>query len=339
LGKQLQSWGRSLRFQINPKASFGTSKGSAYGSIRTKVFGTPLQHRGLSLKSSPLKAEKWVEPWRPGPDTSWPSETATAEHYVSKPVRQRHPVEYLGHLITNEQQPDGSWVASFVCMSGAADCAQLSAPYPASYMAFADAKRQIDAVSSGPDGNRKHARVPVALEGAAFAAGIAQECQVLDLSQGGARLQLRKPIAPQEELNLYIKGFGRFRAQVVRSSENEMSVRFSVDNETVSGLLGSLANYVKGIDTAQTKERKEVRVAISSATVCRTADGAEFPCEIIDISLRGMALRIAERPRIGSRVTVGGTKARVVRHHSMGFAVQCLPPPGPKSGRFNFKDD
>ncbi|HKD47360.1 MAG TPA: PilZ domain-containing protein [Rhizomicrobium sp.] len=329
------------RFQINPGASFGTSKGSAYGSIRTKVFGTPLQHRGLSVRSvlPNDKAAKWAQPWQPSPNTSLPSKPAVSEHYVSKPVRHRQPIEYLGHLIANEQQPDGSWVASFVRMGGGADSAQLSAAYPASYMAFSDARRQIDAASSGPDGNRKFARVPVALEGAIFATAITQECQILDLSQGGARLRLRKPIAHEEKLNLYIRGFGRFHGQVVRSSESEMSVRFTVDNEAISRLLSGLANYVRGLDLAQTTERKEVRVTTSIETVCWTADGvAAIPCEIIDTSRRSMSLRISERPRVGSRVTVGDTKVRVIRHHSQGIAVQCLPPPGPKSGRFIFKE-
>jgi len=266
------------------------------------------------------------------------SEPAAPKHYVSRPARQRHPVEYQGHLITNEQQPDGNWIASFVRMGGAADCAQLSAPYPASYLAISDAKRKIDAVSSKPTGNRKHERVAVALAGAIFTTETTQECQVLDLSQGGARLRLDKPIAPEEELHLHIKGFGRFRARVVRSGENEMAVRFILGNDAVFGLLNGLSNYVKGLDIAQTNEREEIRVITSIAAVCQM-DGVAIPCEIINASMRSMSLRILERPPIGSLVTLGGAKVRVVRHHDKGIAVQCVSSASQKSDRFNFTED
>ena len=342
----------SFSFDIKSGASFAPSRGSRHDSIRDKLFGKPLQHEGLRVGSSPLTehAVLWGESpptklVRRKPKTSCPIKASGPvvrphdKHYVSELTRNRHPVEYLGYLITNEQQADGNWVASFVRTGETADCAQRSAPCPASYMAFADAKRQIDAALSGAASNRKYERVLVALEGAIFATGIAQECQILDLSPSGARLRLSTPLPAQKELHLYIKGFGRFPAQVVRSNDTEIALRFVVDNKSVLGLLRGLSNYVKGLDAAQTKQRKEVRVPISLAAVCRMADGAAIPCEIIDASLQSMSLRISERPRIGSLVTLGGSKVRVVRHHSQGIAVQCLPSASPKFDRFHFKED
>ena len=322
------------RLPNNLDASIAKSKGGPRDSIRAKLLRKSLQHGGLK-DESPLPAKL---PQR-GPKTLVPSKPAAAEHYVSKPVRQRQPVEYLGYLITTEQQLDGTWVANFVHMGGTVGCVQNSAPYPVSYAALSDAKRKIDAASSGPAGNRKHERVPVALEGVIFTKGATHECQILDLSQGGARLCLEKPIDLEEELGLYIKGFGRFRAQVVRSSDKEMGVRFIVDNAAVSSLLSGLSNYVRGLDIAETEERKEIRVPTSIVAVCRLANGTAIPCEIINASIRSMSLRISERPPVGSLVTLGGTKVRVVRHHSKGIAVQCIPSPSPKSDRFTFKDD
>lgn len=341
----------SFSFDVSSSASFAASKGSRYGSIRDKILGKPLRHNGLREESPLLKpnAALWGEA-RPAklprrkPKTLRPAKAAGLvarphdEAFVSELVRNRHPVEYLGYLITNEQQADGNWIASFVRRGDDAECAQFSARYPASYMASADAKRQIEAALSGSASNRKYERVLVALEGAIYAAGVAQECQILDLSPGGALLRLGTPLSSQEELYLYIKGFGRFRARVVRSSGNEVALQFTVDNESMLGLLRGLSNYVKGLDTAQTKQRKEVRVPVSIAAVCRMADGAAVPCEIIDASMQSMSLRISERPRIGSLVTLGGSKVRVTRHHSQGIAVQCQPAPNGKFDRFNFKE-
>jgi len=336
----------SFNFDISFGASFAPAKGSRYGSIRDKLFSKPLRHSGLAGGSSLLKdkaaprancrPEKAVRPKSARPVKALTPRPHDAL-YISELIRNRRPVEYLGYLITNEQQADGNWVASFVRMGEAAECAQRSARHAASYMAFSDAKRQIDAALSGSACNRKFERAPVALEGAIFAAGLAQECQIIDLSPGGAYLRLIA-LPPQGELYLYIKGFGRFRAQPVRSGDAGVALRFVVDNESVLGLLRGLSNYVKGLHTAETRQRKEVRVPVSIAAVCRMADGAAVPCEVIDASMRSMSLRISEHPRIGSLVTLGGAKVRVVRHHSQGFAVQCLPPPSGKFDRFNFKD-
>ncbi|HEX4637363.1 MAG TPA: PilZ domain-containing protein [Rhizomicrobium sp.] len=333
-------------FDIKTGARFAASDSGGYDAIRERLFGKPRQHMGLRIKSSPheVKIPLETRPKKPlkRKPLRFDKAAATAEQHdehASELVRRRTPVEYLGFCITNEQEADGRWVASFVRTGDAADCVQRTASHPASYMSFAEAKRQIDATLSEPANNRKYQRALVALEGAIFASGIAQQCQILDLSPGGARLRRDNPAPLEGELHLYIKGFGRFRIEIVRSNDAEVAVRFAVDNDAVMGLLKGLSNYVNGYDTTQTKERKEVRVPTSIAAVCRMADGAAIPCEIIDASMRSMSIRISERPRIGSLVTLGHTKVRVVRHHSQGIAVQLLPAPSAKSSRFGFKEE
>jgi len=338
----------NFSFDINRDARFAASNGGGYDAIREKLFGKPLQSKGIRPKSSLVIESKLAalesdhRPVKLVRKTRLKSPSAEPrgdQPHASELVRRRMPVEYLGYSITNEQQADGRWVASFVRTGEDPDCAQRSGAHPASYMAFSDAKRQIDAVLSEPANNRKFQRALVALEGAIYAAGVIQPCQILDLSPGGARFRRDNPTPLAGELHLYIKGFGRFRAEVIRCQDAEVAVRFVVDNDAVMGLLKGLSNYVKGYDTAHTKERKEVRVATSIAAVCRMADGSAIPCEIIDASMRSMSLRISERPRIGSLVTLGKTKVRVVRHHSQGIAVQCIPTPSAKYSRFAIKEE
>jgi hypothetical protein len=339
----------NFSFDIHRNAKFAASNGNGYDAIREKLFGKPAQLKGVRPKSSVLVESKIAAleaEHRPAKLVRnkfarvGKANAGEEKPHSSELVRRRMPVEYLGYSITNEQQADGRWVASFVRSGEDPDCAQRSEAHPASYMAFSDAKRQIDALlSAEPANNRKYQRVLVALDGAIYANGVTQACQILDLSPGGARLRRDNPTPVTGELYLYVKGFGRFRAEVIRCQDAEVAVRFVADNDAVMGLLKGLSNYVKGYDTAQTKERKEVRVPTSIAAVCRMADGAAVPCEIIDASMRSMSLRISERPRIGSLVTLGKTKVRVVRHHSQGIAVQCLPAPSAKASRFSIKED
>jgi hypothetical protein len=54
--------------------------------------------------------------------------------------------------------------------------------------------------------------------------------------------------------------------------------------------------------------------------------GREQRCEVIDISLSGAGLRSRLKPSIGSPVTLGRMKGRVVRHFADGFAIEFLTP-------------
>ena len=341
----------SYSFQITSSAGFKKeTDGSRYGSIREKLFGKPLNHSGLRLALTGYEGEAEAEaPAKPSlrrnPDAlrklkATPRIDRSGEQSAPEVPRKRHPIEYMGHLITNEQQADGRWVASFVRIGDDASCGQRTAPCVASYMAFSNAKRQIDAIAAAPKTSvREFQRVPVALDGTIFADGVAQDCQILDLSGGGARLRRSNPVNLTGTVHLYIKGFGRFRAEIVRCNDSELAVRFDADNEAVMGLLKGLSSYVQGFDVPSTKLRKDARVPTSIAAVCRMADGAAVPCEIIDASMRSMSLRITERPRVGSLVSLGKTQVRVVRHHAQGIAVQCLPSKSVKFARFNLTED
>ena len=49
-------------------------------------------------------------------------------------------------------------------------------------------------------------------------------------------------------------------------------------------------------------------------------DGRRYNCKIIDISLSGAAIELAVRPAMGTPVTLGRMRARVVRHFGDGVA-------------------
>jgi hypothetical protein len=335
----------SFNFQITSKATFDNSAADA---LRARLFGKPRHLGGLKatvlMDATPAVADMP----RPAKLTRRPLKKASLKKISlqaddQKPavelVRRRIPVEYLGFSISTEQQGDGKWVASIVRSGSAPDSARRSAPHPASYMAFADAKQQIDDILSGTStGQREFQRIPVALDGMIFAAGTMLECQLIDLSAGGARMRRANPVALTGDVVLYIQGFGRYRAHVSRSGDTELSVRFAIDEDTVLSLLKGLSSYVKGFDCGHTKLRKETRVTATLAAVCRTGDGASLPCQILNASLRSMSLAMAERPQIGSLVTLGKTKLRVMRHHDQGIAVQCLGAPTVRTDRFRFSE-
>ena len=52
------------------------------------------------------------------------------------------------------------------------------------------------------------------------------------------------------------------------------------------------------------------------------SDGRSYPCEVLDISLSGASVRMAVLPAIGTHVTLGKMRGRVVRHHESGIAIE-----------------
>ena len=53
-------------------------------------------------------------------------------------------------------------------------------------------------------------------------------------------------------------------------------------------------------------------------------DGRAYACEVLDISLSGAALRIAVLPCLGTCVSLGKMRGRVVRFHECGIAIEFL---------------
>ncbi len=61
------------------------------------------------------------------------------------------------------------------------------------------------------------------------------------------------------------------------------------------------------------------------------SDGRSYPCEVLDISLSGASVRMAVLPAIGTHVTLGKMRGRVVRHHESGIAIEFVQTARPEA--------
>ena len=74
-------------------------------------------------------------------------------------------------------------------------------------------------------------------------------------------------------------------------------------------------------------QRRYERIApYNRRSTMRTADGGEFVAVVSDIARSGAALKVDATPQVGSKVTIGRTSARVVRHLQDGVAVEFISP-------------
>jgi len=79
-----------------------------------------------------------------------------------------------------------------------------------------------------PDEQREFERVVIELPGTLFlpADETTLDCQVLNLSGGGACVRCEEQLPLHSSVVLYVEGFGRFDGMTTRSSEGELGLEF-----------------------------------------------------------------------------------------------------------------
>ncbi|MBB4301699.1 hypothetical protein GGD81_000716 [Rhodobium orientis] len=148
-------------------------------------------------------------------------------------------------------------------------------------------------------------------------------CQVTDMSPGGASLVT--PIIGNigERVIAYIDHIGRIEGNITRYTEGGFAM--SVDatprkREKLADQLTWLANrYILNLPEDRRHERVIPDNPITDLTL---DDGRSYRCQAIDVSLSGAAVVIGVKPAIGTPVTLGKMRARVVRHLEKGIAVE-----------------
>ncbi|HEY3777356.1 MAG TPA: PilZ domain-containing protein [Rhizomicrobium sp.] len=171
---------------------------------------------------------------------------------------------------------------------------------------------------------RRHVRVEVDIAGRIFVPGDGREgeCRIVEMSPGGA--QVISDVIPTTGtfIVLYVEGFGRFDAEVVRSEWDRFAAQLrcsAMKQDRVAELLGHL--QTRGSES-HTILRRHERVAGQGIAHFTRKDGETIACEVIDLSLSGVSLKTVSRPPIGEIVMIGQMSGRVVRHHETGIAVE-----------------
>ncbi len=148
------------------------------------------------------------------------------------------------------------------------------------------------------------------------------DCKVLDLSAGGAAVQVEGGFPLGDKFVLYVTGFGRFEGRVVLHENGVLRLAFTIGESKQNRLKDMLALFVAEGLTGVTEQRRHKREpAIGSGFIVR-ADGHHVKCDVLDVSLDGVSLRTKSRPAVGEIVNLGRSWGKVVRHHEDGVAIQ-----------------
>lgn len=148
-------------------------------------------------------------------------------------------------------------------------------------------------------------------------------CQIIEMSPGDARV-----IAPVsghrgEKIIIYLDHLGRVEGTITELIDGgfEMDLISSPRRrDKLAAQLTWLAN--KDLLNLPEDRRHERVVPDMRHSSILLEDGRRYNCKITDISLSGAAVEIDVRPALGTPVTLGRMRARVVRHFPDGIAVE-----------------
>ncbi|MDJ0933656.1 PilZ domain-containing protein [Breoghania sp.] len=144
--------------------------------------------------------------------------------------------------------------------------------------------------------------------------------QVINMSPSGAAVVA--PVTTGEGERI-IADIGRIEGNVVRTFEGGFAMTVNATprkRDKLANQLTWLANrHELNLPEDCRHERFAPEESVSRITL---ADGREYTCRVIDVSLSGAALATTVKPTIGTPITLGKMRARVVRHTEEGIAVE-----------------
>ena len=148
-------------------------------------------------------------------------------------------------------------------------------------------------------------------------------CQVLEMSPGDAKVIAPVSGSVGEKVIAYLDHIGRVEGTITESVEGGFEMDLSASprkRDKMAAQLTWIAN--KDILNLPEDRRHERVVPDNRHSTVVLDDGRRYNCKIIDISLSGAAIELGVRPAMGTPVTLGRMRARVIRHFPDGVAVE-----------------
>ena len=140
-------------------------------------------------------------------------------------------------------------------------------------------------------------------------------CQIIEMSPGDAMVIAPVSGKVGEKVIIYLDYLGRVEGTIF-----ELIVASARRRDKMAAQLTWLANKdILNLPEDRRHERVVPDIRHSSIVL---EDGRRYNCKITDISLSGAAVEIEVRPALGTPISLGRMRARVVRHFSDGIAVE-----------------
>lgn len=146
-------------------------------------------------------------------------------------------------------------------------------------------------------------------------------CQVSSIDADGAKLLSDHAVEPGTPIIAYLDDIGRVDGTMERADEDGFYVSFNLTGRRRE----RMERRLEWFETSDPEERRDDRFAPKdSASQITLNDGREYPCEVIDISVSGASIKTSVLPNIGTYLSLGRMRGRVVRFTADGIAIEFM---------------
>jgi len=148
-------------------------------------------------------------------------------------------------------------------------------------------------------------------------------CQVIEMSPGDATLIAPVCGQPGERVVAYLDHLGRVEGPILKIIDGGFKMKLTSSSrkrDKLSAQLTWLANKDE-LNLAEDRRHGRVVPDIRHSKIVLD-DGRKYNCKIVDISLSGAAIDMDVRPTVGTPVTLGRMRGRIVRHFDFGIGVE-----------------
>ncbi len=179
-------------------------------------------------------------------------------------------------------------------------------------------------VEPRPEERRKHSRIRVTLPGQ-FMRESREEfpCVTINISPGGVALASEEQVSVGERIVAYLIPIGRLQGLVVRVFYGGFAISMKLPPVKREKLADQLTWLVNRQELGMPEDRRHARnPARMPHTTLILPGGRELIAKIIDISRSGCALAVSSAQPVGTPVTVGSTRGRIVRQFTNGLGIE-----------------
>jgi len=145
---------------------------------------------------------------------------------------------------------------------------------------------------------------------------------LLDISAGGLPIKSKESPKIGDNVIVYIDNLGRFAGDVIRTFDGGFAIEINSTQRKKDRLAEQLSLYAEGAEPDGPQVRRHVGETVGKNSELRRTDGTTIRCRIVDMSMSGLAIAIADRPPIGEIIEIGNMEGRVVRHSSDGIGIE-----------------
>lgn len=167
-------------------------------------------------------------------------------------------------------------------------------------------------------------------------------CQVIDMSPGNVAFRCDRAGAPGERVIAYLDHIGRIEGIVTRRLPEGFAMTIIASERKRDKLAAQLTWLANKHELDLPEDRRHERITPRNPiTILKLADGRQYQCRIIDLSLSGAAIELEIKPELGTQVSLASMRGTIVRHFEDGVAVEfaTLQRPETLQAEFAFDQD